>query len=458
MPYSLPPPPPGPPPALTAVHPGTPPTESTFGHPQTPDGKSSRSHERGLALEGMVAKILQTEGFATDNRAQLSDRDGIRHELDIVATKGRLKLAIECKNHAPGRAVGIEEVRNFLYKLTRLSIPNGLFVAYDRLSMDAMELCQTQGVEVWDHVILKEKYIEAVAGRLETASEEVVPLALAPRVQLDSVSTVRLANPSLLRLASASLVFHPYVSVEYHLRFIGKDPSREEHRIADDGTLFFDGLTEDLVGACDQDGEDRNFEAVSQAETKGERKVLRMILGDLKFLKPMAHFRIARGPAFRLKILDAEVDETKLKTFSKDTVSEENEEVVTYRVHGGRSDGERKSHTFSPKPRHVELRDFKTIHVPFWDLRFEAGARTYSRRILASSGQVIEDQLALCPRHIEIGGFKFVKKPPTALCEVCGGAYCADHVTLAPDGRYYCDVDVPPQFKPTKRGFFGFGR
>lgn len=406
----------------------------------------------------MVTKILEDQGFTTVSRQHLSDKNGIRHELDIVAYKGRLTLAVECKNRALDKPVGIEEVRDFLYKLTSLSIPNALFVAYGRLSGEGVELCQSQGVEVWDHEILKEKYVEAVAGRLESTSEEVVDLALEPRARLDSVSAVTLANPNLLRVTSASLVFHPYISAEYRLRFIGKDPNREEHKIADDGTLVFDGLTGDLVGAFDPAGKDLNFESLSDGGTRGERKVVRMVLDDLKSIRPRSGLRITRDPAFRLRLLKAEVEVGRLETASKTLVADANETVVKYRVRGGRNDGEHRTHTFSPKPKNVEIRDFNTIHVPFWDLSFESGVHTYARRVLASSGQVIEDQLAFCPKHIEIMGFKFVRKQPSAICESCGGAYCSDHVRLAPDGHYYCDMDTPPQFRPAKKGFFGFMR
>lgn len=416
-------------------------------------GGGSSSHERGLALEAMVEKILQEEGFATVMRQRLLDKSGIRHELDIVGTKGRLTKAVECKNRV-GRPIGTDDVRNFLQKLTLLEIPNGLFVAYDRLSSDAMELCKSQGIEVWDHEILKEKYIEAVAGRLEVASAKVVDLALEPKVDFMSASAAHLANPNLLKVASANLVLHPYVAVEYKLRFIGKDPNHEEHKIAGDGTFVFDGLTGDLVGAYDTDGRDQNFRALSSGETKEQRKVVGMVLDDLKSRRPISNLRLARDAGFRLSVLEAEVDEKELETSTKDTVAEEHEEQVTYRVRGGRSDGERRTHTLAPKPKHVEVRSVKTIHVPFWDLRFESGVHAYARRIIASSGQIIEDQLALCPKHLGIGGITFLKKPTSALCESCGGAYCADHAVLAPDGHYYCDAHTPPQFRPAKTGLF----
>lgn len=47
-----------------------------------------------------------------------------------------------------------------------------------------------------------------------------------------------------------------------------------------------------------------------------------------------------------------------------------------------------------PRANEITIRGHHVVFVPKWDLQYESGERDYQRRILASSGAFLEDELA----------------------------------------------------------------
>ena len=78
---------------------------------EPPPEKTTRA--LGTNLEDTVEKILQDRGFSTETRTKRRGTSGQLNEIDIIATRNRVIIAVECKNYAESSKVGIKEIRDF---------------------------------------------------------------------------------------------------------------------------------------------------------------------------------------------------------------------------------------------------------------------------------------------------------------------------------------------------------
>lgn len=92
----------------------------------------------GTSLEDMVEKILQDRGFSTETRVKTRGTSGQLNEIDIMATRNKIVIGVECKNYAESNKVGIKEIRDFSAKLDDLDIKRGLFVTSSDFSRDSI--------------------------------------------------------------------------------------------------------------------------------------------------------------------------------------------------------------------------------------------------------------------------------------------------------------------------------
>lgn len=133
------------------------------------DGLEATAYSKGLKFEDTVEAILKAEGYYTQRRLRLDGQKG-KSEIDILAVKkyrgNDKKLAVECKNY--DKPVPVKEVRDFLYKLEDLQIPNGLFVAYRQFSSEAKAWGEKGGMQLWDGDTVYQKFYELQVGRLKT--------------------------------------------------------------------------------------------------------------------------------------------------------------------------------------------------------------------------------------------------------------------------------------------------
>ena len=81
-----------------------------------------------------------------------------------------------------------------------------------------------------------------------------------------------------------------------------------------------------------------------------------------------------------------------------------------------------------PRLSEVSIRGTKLVYVPKWDLAYEAGQTSFSRRFLASSGRSLEDGLAKCQKCT------LLKKETVAVCEVCRGPLSATSTRIRKEG------------------------
>lgn len=408
----------------------------------------------------MTDEILRHMNYTTEMRQKLEDeKTRTKHEIDIVAKRGPRITAVECKNYRDGSVVGMEDVRNFRQKLTDLKITTGLFVTNVRYSSNVENYAQGNSITLWDGEELREKFFSMTIGRLPANESARLELALSPTVDYRTAIGLQLANAGSAKVSQARLVFHPYYSVHFKLKAVRYDPVKDKHVVDDEGSYVIDGLDGEIINP--EEGAMKKLGSIfKKAEEKEERRADKMVTDDILGLRAEENLTMEQTTDFGISRISPEVKEKAVLRAVTDRVIAKNVKEESYEVLVGRGkdrDTETRKFTIVPKAEEVAIRKSSLVYVPFWDVEFEAGQRTFSRRILASSARTIRDEIALCPEHFSLGGLQFVKKQTQAVCEICGSAFCPDHVTLAPDGMYYCEEDLPEQYKPKEPEKKGFG-
>lgn len=147
------------------------PTSKIYGHIQEYLGKTSPSYKQKYSLknalmelgpsghpfEKFVAEIFKAMGYKTEVGVVL-EGECIKHEVDIIATKGDEKIFAECKFH--NRAGSISEVQVALYTKARYddlkekhSFTGAMLVTNTKVSTDALDYlkCKDIGVMSWSY-------------------------------------------------------------------------------------------------------------------------------------------------------------------------------------------------------------------------------------------------------------------------------------------------------------------
>ncbi|MEM5784673.1 MAG: restriction endonuclease [Candidatus Aenigmatarchaeota archaeon] len=394
-------------------------------------------YDLGLQLENTTALIFEKMGYKVEKRKRVPTKSGATAEIDILLTRGIRKRAVECKNYDPSRTVGIQDMRVFKDKLSDIGIASGIFVTNTYFSEDAQKLAESIGIELWDGDKLREKFYAYAIGRIKNPSlvhDPVLPL----KVDFTSASSLSLRNNQSIRLFSAVLLYHPYFLIKYRLQSTRKDPTGKTHTITDNSTYFVDALDGDIINR------ERGFlETVtgilSNKKERIESREDKMVSEDLKSISPVME-PVLSSIDYQVSVADQEITEEDAVKIVKSYVVEKNKRDISYNI---KIRGEIVNRSFKlvPHLNEVIILGTKLVYVPKWDLEYEAGQTSFTRRFLASSGRTLEDELAKCQKCT------LLKRETVAVCEVCGQALCDKHITLAPDGKYYCDRDLPPQFK-----------
>lgn len=84
----------------------------------------------------------------------------------------------------------------------------------------------------------------------------------------------------------------------------------------------------------------------------------------------------------------------------------------------------------------VVIKKSSLIYVPKWSINIRSKEAHYRREILPASEKVIIDDIMFCPK--EFYEKRSSNKKTYAVCEVCGCAYCYNHISLMNDS-YYCE-------------------
>lgn len=97
---------------------------------------------------------------------------------------------------------------------------------------------------------------------------------------------------------------------------------------------------------------------------------------------------------------------------------------------------------YVPKKNEISIKNMQITYIPKWDITFESGNHIFSRKIFASSGKTIFDNISLCPKHFSLGKVKIIKVKTEAVCEICGCALCKNDFYNI-NGKILCQDDLP---------------
>lgn len=385
--------------------------------------------EIGTNLEDTVEKILSNMGFTTKTRIKLRGASGQLNEIDIMAEKEGKKIAVECKNYAESRKVGIEAMRDFSSKLDDLGIDKGLFVTTSDFSQDAVgwaKNSQSMKIELWNGTKFYENHRSQLLGR-KAGNMKSINDCLKPLDTIECYSEVLLQNKDRVSVSRCNLDFNPYYIVKFTLRDQCNTPDRKNHTIYNAGTYFVDGLTGDILCSYSDKG-DKTF--MKDAES-------RQIIEDLKDIIPYKTAEVVKTP--RSDIEEHEpIESRKDVEFSvRQAVIEENTQDIRYIERGRRGEDDKdEKHEYVPSPNTVQLHS-KVIRVPRLEIEFTSKEYIYSRVILPASDTTLVDEIAEC-KHI------LRKRQTFAVCDVCGVAKCQKDI-IADSSEYFCKKHAPKE-------------
>lgn len=393
--------------------------------------------EMGSNLEDVMEKILSNRGFTTRTRIKIRGASGQLNEIDVMAERGRQKIAVECKNYAESTKVGIEAMRDFSSKLDDLGINEGLFVTSSDFSQDAVGWAQnnpqSKKIRLWNGDVLAKNFQSLVLGR-KSGNVKKFNDCLNPRDTIEYYSEIMLQNRDKIVISGRELVFNPYYIVQFTLRDQCKTPDRKIHAIYDTGTYFVDGLAGDILYSS-SDQRDEEFM---------EEDELRQISEDLKDIESYKTVEVVESPGSEITAPEPSKSRKDVEFTVRQAVIEENTEDIEYAVRGRRDEKDREEkYTYAPAPNAVQLHS-KVIRVPRLEIEFSSKEYTYLRVILPASDTTLVDEIAEC-KHI------LKKRPTFAVCDVCGVAKCQKDIIADGSGAYFCKKHAPKEVAESKK-------
>jgi hypothetical protein len=408
-------------------------------------------YDLGVNLEEVVEQILKKRGFSTKRRLKLKGRSNSLSEIDILATKKNLDIAVECKNYDSHTVVGIKEIRDFHSKLTDIQhYGESLFVTYGKFSSDSITYAGKYNIELWDGERLSQIHLSMLVGRHSSPStskafgEVVLEAALPVSLTFEEITNLHLKNASSVKI-SGFLLLRPYYVFEYKLDSIRIDRKGKTHRIKDDGVHIVDAITE-LVLYENEDKiknqehlffSKRHNKEYSELEDSLKSIENSHIYNELTSIAPKIHYKLKDTPDYSIRPLEPTLSMKTANYIVLEKIIEENIEEISYKVKNSRGDTEEKTMTIIPKKSDITIKKSILTYVPIWVLEIQSKSITYAKRALAASKTILVDEMSLCPKDFSALKIWGKRKSTRALCETCGIALCEDHLETSKE-EFYC--------------------
>jgi hypothetical protein len=393
------------------------------------------TYKLGVDLENTTASILEKMGYSVEKRKRLPTKSGATAEIDILLTRGNRRRIVECKNYDPSRSVPVSDMRIFKDKLSDTGILSGLFVTNTVFSGDAEKLAESFGIELWDGDEHKEKFYAYSIGRIRNPSlinEPILPLVM----DFTSASTLNLKNSEAVRLFSSVLLYHPYIIVKYRLQAKRSDPTGRSHIFSDSGIYYVDALDGDIIN-IEKNIIQNVLGVLKSKEERVSSKEDKFVCEDLETIVPISK-PVLLDSDYTVSPAEPEVTEEEAIKIVKYHLVEKNKQQVSYQIKK-RGEIETCYFSFVPRFNEISIRGVKLVYVPKWSLEYEAGDFSFSRRLLASSGRTIEDDLAKCHKCT------LLRRETIAVCERCGIPICEKH--LYQEGALLCEDHISENLK-----------
>jgi hypothetical protein len=395
------------------------------------------TRELGTRLEEAVERIFKDKGYQTFRAQKLRGQSGQYNEIDILAKRGSITLAIECKNYDKDRKVGIKEIRDFVAKLDDLNLNRGLFVTSSDFSSEATGWAtnnpSSKRVDLWDSSTLMEQYKAVMLGRTDSKLV-VIENSLQPKGSFDDYSILTLKNKDKVVIKRRELIFHPYYIVEFNLREQFKTPDRQIHSHQNSGRYFVDGLSGDILYHVDDKGHvaydidniQKQIVKDVQELTSTTVEVIQESNSKISKLEPMSKKDIE----FRVRT----------------QIVKDNKTTIEYEVRVSREETEDREYYHAPDINAITARA-RLVYVPKMEIEFESIEYTYSRIVLPASDLIVKDDIAYCIHKLGLQ-----KRHTFAVCDVCGIAKCERDVIVDDSDVCYCKEHAPDELRESKKG------
>jgi predicted RecB family endonuclease len=423
----------GTPPAATpeaaSAAPVPPPQPADTSEPLPQPKPAASAYELGIRLEDVVEQIFKADGYETQRRQRLPGVKGYHNEIDIVAIRGKDRVAVECKNFS--QPVGISQVRDFAEKILDLGPGwRGIFIGYNDFTEDANQFAESRNIEQIGRDEVMEKWFALSVGRSGKQGEKItIEQALPVNVDFLAATSLDLANKEKVAINEVRLVYHPYIRYTYHFKRIFTDPAKEKHTFDERGTVVIDLLDNSILNKPKV----KNVEGFAQKLTdtfssKGRQENSRRValLDEVIDNIPKKEVALTIGEDYRVSKLAIDYSKRDVNRVALEYIIDKNSERISYSVESRSGFPESRSIEFVPDRKDIAIDNGEVVCVPKWEIHFNAQGTIYSREVLACSGKKLEDTIAYCPHHFKLG-FLEVRQKNYAVCEKCGTAFCKVH-------------------------------
>lgn len=291
----------------------------------------------GNKLEEMVEKIFRDQGYETKTRQKLLGSSGAYNEIDVLATRKSVKIAIECKNYSEERKVGIKEMRDFIAKLDDLDIHRGIFVTSSYFSNESRSWAENnpseKSIELWDREDLMHQVMTISLGRnsktnLLTKTVK-VENSLPIQGSIDDYTILHLKNKDKITIKKREISFRPIYVVSFYLHEEFRAPDKQVYSHHNEGNYYIDGLTGRILFRSDKTGEE-------EYDISKEEK---QMISDLREMEPQM-IEVEEKPQTTIFVLKPTVDKKNAEFQVRNQIANDNKSIIEYEVKRGKDEYE----------------------------------------------------------------------------------------------------------------------
>ncbi len=394
------------------------------------------TRDLGNKLEEMVEKIFQNQGYETRTRQKLQGSSGSYNEIDVLATRKSVKLAVECKNYSEERKVGIKELRDFIAKLEDLDIHRGLFVTSSYFSEEARNWAENnpneKRVELWDKEDLTHQIMTITLGRDAKSAmlSKTIKIenALPIEGSINDYTILHLKNQDKITIKRRDVAYLPIYIISFNLHEEFRAPDKQMYSHHNEGSYYMDGVSGRFLYKRD------NFEEKEYDLSDEEKQVI----NDIQDFEPRM-VEVTEENNTRIVKLQPSIDRKNIEFQVRNRVAKDNKRTITFEVKVARDQTEERQYPHMPQHSSIQCQT-RIVYVPRLEIEFESKEYVYEKVVMLASGVVIDDEISVC-KHL-LG-----KKTTFAVCDICGVAKCDKDITLGNKDDCYCKKHLPQELK-----------